>query len=260
MDSYPGLTFRGQVSEVQLSPTVSNNVVTYGVVLEVANVPRPKAAPVRAGAPATARYRVPGQPVYRGEMALFPGMTANVAILTVDRKAMLRVPNRALRFTPDLPGAPPGDRIWILEQGAPKAVPVTVGVSGPVHRGARARHPGGDERAHGHGRGHSRGGRARPGGHGGTAPMILEFLQLALFSLTRNQPRAFLTMLGIIIGVGAVIAMIGIGKGAKQASIAIIRNMGSNMLIIFNGGGHQQPHGAHGPGRRWRCCRKGIRA
>jgi putative ABC transport system permease protein len=66
---------------------------------------------------------------------------------------------------------------------------------------------------------------------------ILEFLKLALFAITRNKTRAFLTMLGIIIGVGAVIAMIGIGEGSKRASVAIIQNMGSNMLTIFNGGG-----------------------
>jgi putative ABC transport system permease protein len=66
---------------------------------------------------------------------------------------------------------------------------------------------------------------------------FLEFLKLALFAITRNKTRAFLTMLGIIIGVGSVIAMIGIGEGSKQASIAIIQNMGSNMLTIFNGGG-----------------------
>jgi putative ABC transport system permease protein len=66
---------------------------------------------------------------------------------------------------------------------------------------------------------------------------ILEFLKLALFAITRNKTRAFLTMLGIIIGVGAVIAMIGIGEGSRKASIDIIQNMGSNMLTIFNGGG-----------------------
>ena len=65
---------------------------------------------------------------------------------------------------------------------------------------------------------------------------ILEFLKLALFAITRNKTRAILTMLGIIIGVGAVIAMIGIGEGSKRASVAIIENMGSNMLTIFNGG------------------------
>ena len=68
---------------------------------------------------------------------------------------------------------------------------------------------------------------------------ILEFLKLALFAITRNKTRAFLTMLGIIIGVGAVIAMIGIGEGSRKASIDIIQNMGSNMLTIFNGGGAQ---------------------
>jgi len=66
---------------------------------------------------------------------------------------------------------------------------------------------------------------------------LLEFLKLALFAITRNKMRAFLTMLGIIVGVGAVIAMIGIGEGSKQASIALIRNMGSNMLFIFPGQG-----------------------
>jgi putative ABC transport system permease protein len=44
-------------------------------------------------------------------------------------------------------------------------------------------------------------------------------------------------MLGIIVGVGAVIAMIGIGEGSKRASIALIQNMGSNMLTIFPGSG-----------------------
>ncbi|MBK9796902.1 MAG: ABC transporter permease [Holophagaceae bacterium] len=66
---------------------------------------------------------------------------------------------------------------------------------------------------------------------------LTEFLKLALFAITRNKMRAFLTMLGIIVGVGAVIAMIGIGEGSKRASIALIQNMGSNMLQIFPGQG-----------------------
>ena len=66
---------------------------------------------------------------------------------------------------------------------------------------------------------------------------LFDFIKLAFFAITRNKTRAFLTMLGIIIGVGAVIAMIGIGEGSKKASIDIIQNMGSNMLTIFNGGG-----------------------
>ena len=129
VDSYPGLTFQGQVSEVQLNPTISNNVVTYGVVMEVANVPRPMATPVR-GRPGTARYLQPGRPVYRGELALFPGMTATVSILTVDHPGVLRVPNLALRFDPQGQSGAPGNRIWVLEGGVPVAIPVTVGVTG----------------------------------------------------------------------------------------------------------------------------------
>jgi putative ABC transport system permease protein len=74
---------------------------------------------------------------------------------------------------------------------------------------------------------------------------ILERLRVALTAITRNKLRAFLTMLGIIVGVGAVIAMIGIGEGSKQASIAIIQNMGSNMLTIFPGAPGSHSH--HGP-------------
>jgi len=76
----------------------------------------------------------------------------------------------------------------------------------------------------------------------------LEFIKLALFAITRNKTRAFLTMLGIIIGVGAVIAMIGIGEGSKRASVALIENMGSNMLMIFNGGGGRSNMGPMGMG------------
>ncbi len=64
---------------------------------------------------------------------------------------------------------------------------------------------------------------------------VIELLKLAFFAITRNKMRAFLTMLGIIIGVGAVIAMIGIGEGSKQASEDIIRSMGTNLIMIFPG-------------------------
>jgi len=69
---------------------------------------------------------------------------------------------------------------------------------------------------------------------------FLEFLKLALFAITRNKMRAFLTMLGIIVGVGAVIAMIGIGEGSKQAALKLIQNMGSNTIMIFPGGGNNR--------------------
>jgi putative ABC transport system permease protein len=57
----------------------------------------------------------------------------------------------------------------------------------------------------------------------------------ALRILARNRMRAGLTMLGIVIGVAAVIAMVGIGEGAKRAVQAQIATMGTNVIIIFPG-------------------------
>ena len=53
--------------------------------------------------------------------------------------------------------------------------------------------------------------------------------------LGRNRLRAGLTMLGIIIGVGAVIAMVSIGQGAKAAVRAQVASMGTNVIIILPG-------------------------
>jgi putative ABC transport system permease protein len=64
-------------------------------------------------------------------------------------------------------------------------------------------------------------------------------IQIALRALLRNKSRSILTMLGIIIGVGAVIAMIGIGQGADQTVQKQIATLGSNMLFITPGSGTQ---------------------
>ena len=60
-------------------------------------------------------------------------------------------------------------------------------------------------------------------------------LRIALRALTVNKMRSALTMLGIIIGVGAVIAMIAVGSGAKARIAEQIASMGSNILIILSG-------------------------
>jgi len=191
VDSYPDKQFRGVVSEVQLNPTINNNVVTYNVVMEVTNEARsayvppteggarpgprpvPAATGVRGAAPGrpaspgtatleytTARYMPPGSPVYKGDLALFPGMTANCTIVTNRKEDTLRVPSAALRFNPAAfvsmedkkpaaapagaaprPAGTPGagaargmvarreDRLWVLANGKPKAVPCVAGVS-----------------------------------------------------------------------------------------------------------------------------------
>ena len=100
-------------------------MVTYNVVDGSPNEPRTAFAPPRrgpgaprpaarsrrerpaapAGPPATleyttARYMPPGSPVYKGDLALFPGMTANCTIVTNRKDNTLRVPSAALRFNP----------------------------------------------------------------------------------------------------------------------------------------------------------------
>ena len=67
---------------------------------------------------------------------------------------------------------------------------------------------------------------------------FLSTLQIAMRALLRNKTRSILTMLGIIIGVGAVIAMIGIGQGADQTVQKQIATLGSNMLFISSGSGN----------------------
>lgn len=122
----------------------------------------PKGSPSEA-ATGTARYIQPGSLVYKGDLALMPGMTANVSIVANQRQDVLRVPSVALRFNPmafmkEKPAAktdarptqnggsrPVGtqggglpskgmvakreDSIWVLENGKPKAIPVKVGIS-----------------------------------------------------------------------------------------------------------------------------------
>ena len=61
-------------------------------------------------------------------------------------------------------------------------------------------------------------------------------LKIAMRALANNKLRAFLTMLGIIIGVASVIAMLAIGQGSKMSIRQQISEMGSNMIMIHPGG------------------------
>jgi HlyD family secretion protein len=73
VDAYPDLTFGGEVTEVRLQPTITNNVVTYTIVISAQN------------------------PDYK----LMPGMTAETNIYVLEKKDLLVVPSKALRFSPE---------------------------------------------------------------------------------------------------------------------------------------------------------------
>lgn len=65
--------------------------------------------------------------------------------------------------------------------------------------------------------------------------LISMAIGLALTELRRNKMRSLLTMLGVIIGVGAVIAMVSIGQGASSSVQTQIQSLGTNMILIFPG-------------------------
>ena len=65
---------------------------------------------------------------------------------------------------------------------------------------------------------------------------LTNLFQRAFKALSNNKRRGFLTMLGIIIGVGSVITMLAIGQGSKRSIQAQISEMGSNMIMIHPGG------------------------
>ena len=61
----------------------------------------------------------------------------------------------------------------------------------------------------------------------------MEIFKTALRSLMSNRTRSLLTMLGIIIGVGAVITMVAIGRGASQQVESFVAGFGSNLIIVM---------------------------
>lgn len=72
VDAFPGVEFKGAIQQMRLNPQNVQNVVTYNVVIDVANP----------------------------EQKLKPGMTANLTVTIDERNEVLKVPNSALRFTP----------------------------------------------------------------------------------------------------------------------------------------------------------------
>ncbi|MBI4671127.1 MAG: ABC transporter permease [Chloroflexi bacterium] len=68
---------------------------------------------------------------------------------------------------------------------------------------------------------------------------ILESFRIALRNLGANKLRSGLTMLGVIIGVGAVIALVSIGRGAQEAITSQIQSVGANLLYVRPGAASQ---------------------
>src|SRR5579885_2788616 len=78
-----------------------------------------------------------------------------------------------------------------------------------------------------------------PGAAGGRDVDLIETIQIAVEALLANKLRSSLTMLGIVIGVGAVIALMSIGSGAQAAIASNIKSLGSNLITITPGAQNQ---------------------
>ena len=76
---------------------------------------------------------------------------------------------------------------------------------------------------------------------------IIENIKIAFKSLSTNRLRSFLTMLGIIIGVGAVVAVMGVGAGAETSILENMQSVGANVITISPG---REQGGGQGDMRR----------
>jgi putative ABC transport system permease protein len=65
--------------------------------------------------------------------------------------------------------------------------------------------------------------------------LLGEIISVALGALRANKLRSLLTMLGIVIGVGAVIVMVAVGNGAQKQIEAQIKNLGTNLIVVTPG-------------------------
>lgn len=110
VDAYPDDTFEGEVKQARQEATTTNNVVTYEVVISAPNA----------------------------DLKLKPGLTANVTIYTAERKGVLSVPSKALRFTPQketvgkmkiVDAANAKNKVWTIEGNSIVAHKVNVGMT-----------------------------------------------------------------------------------------------------------------------------------
>ncbi len=82
--------------------------------------------------------------------------------------------------------------------------------------------------------------------------MLWETIKLALQAIFRNALRSFLTVLGIVIGVAAVIAMVTVGEGSTAQVTKDVAKLGTNLLMVRPGQPQQGPQTSSGTASRFR--------
>ena len=117
VDTYPGETFPGKVSQIRYNATSTQNVVTYTVVVDTDNIPDPRSS---------------------DEFKLKPYMTANLQFQVDQRKDVQLVPNAALRYKPKPPQVAPEFRTSQEQDKRRKAMNEENNPNAPKARGSRA--------------------------------------------------------------------------------------------------------------------------
>src|SRR5262245_2420230 len=77
-----------------------------------------------------------------------------------------------------------------------------------------------------------------------------ESLRLALRSLARSGLRSTLTVLGVLIGIAAVVTVVALGESARDQVAAQIQSLGSNLIYVFNAEGEGQARAGERAGHR----------
>jgi HlyD family secretion protein len=101
VDAYRDRRFEGRVDQIRKSPSTSQNVVTYTVIVKADNP----------------------------DLLLLPGMTASARFVIAEARDVAIAPNAALRFSPPDVAAPAGPHVWVEEPGGLRAIPVEVGLT-----------------------------------------------------------------------------------------------------------------------------------
>ena len=78
-----------------------------------------------------------------------------------------------------------------------------------------------------------------------TARQLLPLIHMGLTDIRRHKLRSFLTMLGMVFGVGSVVAMLAVGEGASQQALDAIRKLGSQNITSARQAARGRCEGIH---------------
>jgi HlyD family secretion protein len=213
VDAYPDQPFRGQISQVRLNATVTQNVITYPVIVEVPNP----------------------------DLKLRPSMTANVTIRVATVRDVLRVPNSALRFRPaTAEGQPAGAAANRGSGGNGGGSRSSSGSGQPPRAGGQGGAGNGGDPGNGQGSGNWRGGGRRQQGQ-----------TVYVLNQAAADPKAQLRPVQIRTGItdGHYTQVLAVISGTLNPGDTVVTGLATVKVEPSAAGANNRGPGAGGPGR-----------